>query len=95
MSSPAEPKRRRLDDDLASSSGVSFVAQDVSENASAKTKAEPAITDTCTALNDADGGSEPHARLKAALERQTEAQDAFLRAKDEEASNSCQRRSRA
>ena len=82
MSSPAEPKRRRLDDDPTSSNGVSFVAQDVLENASSKLKTEPA-----TGRDDAG----LHARLEVALERQKvasnavkEAQAALQSAKDEE-----------
>ena len=77
MSSPAEPKRRRLDDDSTSLAGVSFVAQDVSENASSKTPATE---------GDADEGADLHAQLKVAVERRKEAQDALQRAKHEEES---------
>ena len=83
MSSPAEPKRRRLDDDSTSSTGVSFVAQDVSENASSKLKTEPATG------GDADEDVDLHAQLKVAVERRKEAQAGLktLSSKEVEAKN--------
>ena len=78
MSSPAEPKRRRLDDDVASSAGVSFVAQDVSE------EKETMETDT-TVAGDADGDADLHAQLKVAVERRKEAQADLDEAKERSA----------
>lgn len=83
MSSPAEPKRRRLDDDLPFSAGVSFPAQDVSENASSTSKTEPATG------GDADEDVDLHAQLKVAVERRKEAQTGLktLSSKELEAKN--------
>ena len=78
MSSPAEPKRCRLDDDSTSLAGVSFVAQDVSE------EKETMETDP-TVAGDADGDADLHAQLKVAVERRKEAQADLDEAKERSA----------
>ena len=74
MSSPAKPKRRRLGDDSTVSAGVSFVAQDVSENVQSKAKEKATAGDAA--------GDDLHAKLKASLERQKVASNAVKEVED-------------